>query len=60
LGFFKRLVTPDDEKALVDGCRVLVLGNEDKALRRFEPFIITCIKEIISCPRPTRSWRRTW
>ena len=21
LGFFKRLITPDDEKALVDGCR---------------------------------------
>jgi len=33
LGFFKRLVTPDDEEALVDGCRELVLGNEDKALK---------------------------
>ena len=32
LGFFKRLVTPDDEEALVDGCRELVLGNEEKAL----------------------------
>ncbi|GIX46106.1 MAG: hypothetical protein KatS3mg131_0317 [Candidatus Tectimicrobiota bacterium] len=32
LGFFKRLVTPDDEEALVDGCRELVLGNEAKAL----------------------------
>lgn len=32
LGFFKRLVTPDDEEALVDGCRELVLGDEDKAL----------------------------
>jgi len=30
LGFFKRLVTPDDEEALVDGCRELVLGNEDR------------------------------
>jgi tetratricopeptide (TPR) repeat protein len=36
LGFFKRLVTPDDEEALVDGCRELVLGNEDKALEHFE------------------------
>ena len=33
LGFFKRLVTPDDEEALVDGCRELVLGDENKALR---------------------------
>jgi tetratricopeptide (TPR) repeat protein len=32
LGFFKRLITPDDEEAFVDGCRELVLGNEDKAL----------------------------
>ncbi len=32
LSFFKRLITPDDEKALVDGCRELVLGNEDRAL----------------------------
>ncbi len=32
LGFFKRLVTPDDEEAFVDGCRELALGNEDKAL----------------------------
>lgn len=36
LGFFKRLVTPDDEEALVDGCRELVLGNEDKALHHLE------------------------
>jgi len=33
LGLFKRLVTPDDEEALVDGCRELVLGDENKALR---------------------------
>jgi len=32
LGFFKRLITPDEEEALVDGMRELVLGNEDKAL----------------------------
>ena len=31
LGFFKRLITPDEEEALVDGCRELALGNEDKA-----------------------------
>ncbi|ROR32585.1 DUF4236 domain-containing protein [Inmirania thermothiophila] len=36
LGFFKRLITPDDEEALVDGCRELVLGNEDKALQHLE------------------------
>ncbi len=36
LGFFRRLVTPDDEEALVDGCRELVLGNEDKALEYLE------------------------
>ena len=32
LGFFKRLFTPDDEEALVNGMRELALGNEDKAL----------------------------
>ena len=31
-GFFRRLITPDDEEALMDGCRELVLGNEEKAL----------------------------
>jgi len=31
LGFFKRLITPDDEEALVDGCRELALGNEEEA-----------------------------
>ncbi len=31
LGFFRRLVTPDEEKTLVDGCRELILGNEEKA-----------------------------
>ncbi|MDI7253429.1 MAG: tetratricopeptide repeat protein, partial [Actinomycetota bacterium] len=36
LGFFKRLVTPDDEEALVDGCRELVRGDEDKALEYLE------------------------
>jgi len=34
LGFFKRLITPDDEQALAAGCRQLVLGNEDKALEQ--------------------------
>jgi tetratricopeptide (TPR) repeat protein len=32
MGFFKRLLTPDDEEAFVDGCREIVLGNENKAL----------------------------
>lgn len=32
LGFFKRLITPKDEEALVDGCRELFLGHERKAL----------------------------
>ena len=36
LGFFKRLITPKDEEALVDGCRELVLGNEEKALEHLE------------------------
>ncbi|MFQ5450430.1 MAG: DUF4236 domain-containing protein [Nitrospinaceae bacterium] len=31
LGFFRRLVTPDDEKSLVDGCRELARGNEELA-----------------------------
>lgn len=35
MGFFQRLVTPDDEEALVDGCRELVRGNEDRALQHF-------------------------
>jgi len=33
LGFFKRLVTPKDEEALVDGCREFALGRETQALR---------------------------
>ena len=36
LGFLRRFVTPDDEEALVDGCRELLLGREDAALARFE------------------------
>jgi len=36
LGFFKRFITPDDEEVLVDGCRELVLGDEDKALEHLE------------------------
>jgi len=32
LGFFKWLITPDDEEAFVDGCRGLALGNEHSAL----------------------------
>lgn len=36
LGFFKRLVTPDDEEALVDGCRELALGDEQKAFEHLK------------------------
>jgi len=36
LGFFKRLITPDDEEAFVDGCRELSLGNEDKAFEHLQ------------------------
>jgi len=36
LGFFKRLITPDEEEALVDGMRELALGNEDKALEHLK------------------------
>lgn len=32
MGFFKRLVTADDEEALVDGWKALVQNNEDGAL----------------------------
>jgi len=32
LGFFKRLFTPQDEEAFVDGMREVVLGREGKAL----------------------------
>ncbi|MCS6924493.1 MAG: DUF4236 domain-containing protein [Candidatus Binatia bacterium] len=32
LGFFKRLITPDDHEALIDGWRELTLGREEKAL----------------------------
>lgn len=33
MGFFKRLITPDKEEALVDGCRELAPGNEEGALQ---------------------------
>ena len=36
MGFFKRLITPRDEEALVDGCRELVLENENKALNHLK------------------------
>ncbi len=36
MGFFKRLVTPDEEEAFVDGCRELLLGHETKALEHLE------------------------
>jgi len=36
LSFFKRLVTPKNEEALVDGCREWTLGNDDKAFTRLK------------------------
>jgi len=36
LGFFKRLITPKDEEAFVDGCRELALGDEDSAFNHFK------------------------
>ena len=36
MGFFKRLFTPDDEEAFVDGCRELALGDNDKAHQHLE------------------------
>lgn len=39
MGFFKRLVTPDDEETLVDACRELILGNEEKAFDHLEKAI---------------------
>ncbi|MBW2094825.1 MAG: DUF4236 domain-containing protein [Deltaproteobacteria bacterium] len=37
LGFFKRLITLDDEEAFVDGSRELALGNEDSAHDSADP-----------------------
>ncbi len=39
LGFFKRLITPDDEEALVDRFREFVLGNEEKSLEHLKKAI---------------------
>jgi len=36
MGFFKRLVMPDDEAAFVDGCRELALGDEAKAFEHLK------------------------
>jgi len=37
LGFFRRLVTPADEQAFVDGCRSLVEGDQATALVHLRP-----------------------
>jgi len=39
LSFFQRLLTSDDNEALVDGCRELVLGNEEKALEHLRQVV---------------------
>jgi len=36
LGFFKRLVTPEEEEDLVDGLRELSLGNEESAYKKLK------------------------
>ncbi len=36
LGFFRRLITPAEEQALVDGCREFVRGDETAALKHFK------------------------
>ncbi len=36
MGFFKRLMTPDDEEASVDGCRELAMGDEEKAFEHLK------------------------
>lgn len=36
LGFFQRLVTPGEERALVDGCRELAAGRPTRALEHLE------------------------
>ncbi len=36
LGFFKRLFTPANERALVEGLKAMVQNNEDEALEHFE------------------------
>lgn len=36
LGFFKRLLTPDDEKTLVDGLKELSIGNISAAFEQFK------------------------
>ncbi len=36
IGFFRRLITPDGERALVDGCRELALGEGDRAFNRLK------------------------
>jgi tetratricopeptide (TPR) repeat protein len=36
LGFFKRLITADEEEAFVDGCREFLFGSSAKALKHFK------------------------
>jgi len=36
MGFFKRLITPDDHEALIDGWREIILGNEETALEHLQ------------------------
>ena len=36
MGFFKRLITPDDEEAFIDGCREFLFGSTTEALKHFK------------------------
>jgi len=36
LGFFQRLVTPENEKAFIEGCKEIINGNPEGALAHFD------------------------
>jgi len=36
MGFFRRLITPADQQALVDGCREMILGDESDAFEHLK------------------------
>ncbi len=40
LGFFKRLITPRDERAFVDGLKAFVQGREGCALKQFRTSLV--------------------
>ena len=61
LGLFRRLITPDDEKALVDGLRELALGDEDMALEHLDitnpvTFHFGITPEKLTRPHESKPW----